>query len=42
VENLEKRYDEIKELCRLFNARAYFRPSRRDTEDIARDMIVAI
>lgn len=42
LEQLEKRYDEIKKLCNEFNARAYIRLSRRNTEDIARDIIVLI
>lgn len=42
IEQLERRYDEIKKLCEVFNARAYIRLSRRNSEDIARDMIVTI
>jgi len=42
MESLEKIYNEIKDLCKQFNARAYIRLSRRNTEDIARDMIVSI
>jgi len=42
MEQLDKRYDEIKKLCEIFNARAYIRLSRRNSEDIARDMIVSI
>jgi hypothetical protein len=42
MEQLDRRYEEIKGLCKIFNARAYIRLSRRNSEDIARDMIVAI
>ena len=42
MEQLERRYDEIKKLCNVFNARAYIRLSRRNSEDIARDIIVSI
>lgn len=42
MEQLDRRYEEIKQLCKQFNARAYIRLSRRNSEDIARDMIVAI
>ena len=42
MEQLDKRYDEMKRLCEVFNARAYIRLSRRNSEDIARDIIVVI
>ena len=42
LEQLEIRYEEIRNLCEVFNARAYIRLSRRNAEDIARDMIVNI
>ena len=35
VDHLEKRYDEIKELCRLFNARASLRLNKRSFEKVA-------
>jgi len=42
MEYLEKRYWEIKELCHIFNARAYIRLSRRNTVSLAKDMIVEL
>jgi hypothetical protein len=42
LEQLEKRFEEIKNLCQLFNARAYIRLSRRDARTIAKDMIVEL
>ncbi|MDR0607799.1 MAG: hypothetical protein LBG52_05665 [Candidatus Peribacteria bacterium] len=41
-EELRKKYDEIKKLCEVFNARAYIRLSRRNSEQIAKEMIVAL
>ena len=42
MEQLERNMPEIIKLCNLFNARAYIRLSRRDTREIAKDMIVEI
>lgn len=36
---LEKRYEEIKQLCKLFNARAYIHLSKRNVKDIATDIL---
>ena len=41
-EQLEKRYPEIKELCKQFNARAYIRLSRRDARTIAKDLLIEL
>jgi len=39
IEDLMKKTIEITEICNTYNARAYIRLSRRDTKDIAIDMI---
>lgn len=42
MEQIERRYEEIKNLCNIFNARAYIRLSRRDARDIAKKMIIEL
>lgn len=37
--SLEHRYSEIKELCKVFNARAYIHLVKRNAKDIAKDML---
>jgi hypothetical protein len=41
-EYLDKVYPEIQKLCKLFDARAYIRLSRRDAAEIAKDLIVLV
>ena len=42
VEYLEKRYDEIKQLCEMFKARAYIHVQKQNHNDVALEMIPAI
>lgn len=42
VEYLEKRYDEIKQLCEMFKARAYIHVQKQNHADVALEMIPAI
>lgn len=42
VEYLEKRYDEIKELCEMFKARAYIHVQKQSHHDVSLNMLVAI
>ena len=42
LESLESKYPEMKKLCILFNARAYIRLSRRNTETMAKKMIIEL
>ena len=42
METLENRYDEMKELCKVFNARAYIRLSRRNCVTMAKKMIIEL
>lgn len=42
VEYLEKRYDEIKQLCEMFKARAYIHVQKQNHKDVALEMIPAI
>ena len=40
IEQLEKRYDEIKMLCEVFKARAYIHVQKQNHKDVALDMLV--
>jgi hypothetical protein len=42
IEYLEKRYDEIKQLCEMFKARAYIHVQKQNHADVALEMIPAI
>lgn len=42
IEDLDKRYDEIKNLCSIFNARAYIHVSRQNHKDVGLLMIEAL
>ena len=42
IEYLEKRYDEIKQLCEIFKARAYIHVQKQNHNDVALEMIPAI
>ena len=42
VEYLEKRYDEIKQLCEMFKARAYIHIQKQNHSDVAMNMIKTI
>lgn len=39
VEYLEKRYDEIKQLCEIFNARAYIHIQKQNHKDVSLNML---
>lgn len=40
VEYLEKRYDEIKQLCEIFKARAYIHVQKQNHADVSLDMMI--
>jgi hypothetical protein len=42
IEYLEKRYDEIKTLCEVFNARAYIHVQKQNHFDVSMDMIIEV
>jgi hypothetical protein len=42
VEYLEKRYDEIKQLCEMFKARAYIHVQKQNHFDVSLNMMVAL
>ena len=42
IEYLEQRYDEIKQLCEIFKARAYIHVQKQNHKDVALEMIPAI
>lgn len=42
VEQLEKRYDEIKALCEMFKARAYIHIQRQNHFDVSLDMLATL
>lgn len=42
VEHLEKRYEEIKQLCEMFKARAYIHVQKQNHKDVALNMITEI
>jgi hypothetical protein len=42
VQYLEKRYDEIKQLCEMFNARAYIHVQKQSHSDVSLDMMMSL
>jgi len=42
IEHLEKRYDEIKQLCEMFKARAYIHVQKQNHHDVSLNMMVAL
>jgi hypothetical protein len=42
VEYLDKRYDEIKQLCEMFNARAYIHVQKQNHRDVSLDMLASL
>jgi len=42
VEYLEKRYDEIKQLCEMFKARAYIHVQKQNHSDVSLDMLALL
>ena len=42
VEYLEKRYDEVKQLCEMFKARAYIHVQKQNHNDVSLNMMVAL
>lgn len=42
VEYLEKRYEEIKQLCEIFKARAYIHVQKQNHKDVSFNMMVAL
>jgi hypothetical protein len=42
IEHLEKRYDEIKQLCEMFKARAYIHVQKQNHSDVSLDMLALL
>jgi hypothetical protein len=42
IDHLERRYDEIKQLCEMFKARAYIHVQKQNHKDVAMNMITEI
>jgi hypothetical protein len=42
IEHLEKRYEEIKQLCEMFKARAYIHVQKQNHKDVSLNMMVAL
>lgn len=42
VDHLERRYDEIKQLCEIFKARAYIHVQKQNHNDVSLNMMVAL
>lgn len=42
IEYLDKRYDEIKQLCEMFNARAYIHVQKQNHQDVSLEMLSAL
>lgn len=42
TEHLEKRYEEIKQLCEMFKARAYIHVQKQNHQDVSLDMLAAL
>lgn len=42
VEHLERRYDEIKQLCEMFKARAYIHVQKQNHSDVSLDMLALL
>lgn len=41
IEHLENRYEEIKQLCEMFNARSYIHVQKQNHRDVSLNMMVA-
>lgn len=42
IEYLDKRYEEIKQLCEIFNARAYIHVQKQNHKDVSLEMMMAL
>ena len=42
IEHLERRYDEIKQLCEMFKARAYIHVQKQNHKDVSLDMMITL
>jgi len=42
IDHLEKRYDEVKQLCEMFKARAYIHVQKQNHHDVSLNMMVAL
>ena len=42
IEYLEKRYDEIKQLCEMFKARAYIHVQKQNHKDVSLEMMMSL
>lgn len=42
IDHLDRRYDEIKELCEMFKARAYIHVQKQNHRDVSLNMMVAL
>ena len=42
IEYLEKRYDEVKQLCEMFKARAYIHVQKQNHKDVSLEMMVSL
>jgi len=42
LEYLDKRYDEIKQLCEMFKARAYIHVQKQNHKDVSLDMMISL
>ena len=42
IEHLEKRYDEVKQLCEMFKARAYIHVQKQNHRDVSLNMMVEL
>jgi hypothetical protein len=42
IEHLDKRYDEIKQLCEMFKARAYIHVQKQNHSDVSLDMLALL
>ena len=42
IEHLERRYEEIKQLCEMFKARAYIHVQKQNHQDVSLEMMMAL
>lgn len=42
IEHLERRYDEVKQLCEMFKARAYIHVQKQNHKDVSLEMMMAL
>lgn len=42
IDHLEKRYDEVKQLCEMFRARAYIHVQKQNHHDVSLDMMISL